>query len=200
MVLRSVVTFILVTIIVIGAASRSAAQDAAAAAPDRPRDPFGEGAIGVEFGGAGMGELWNLNDRREWLADGSAAVWWNFTRRATLVVEFHATRIWQTPNRDAFVNGFLPAVRWRLIERGSAALFVEAGPGISWSDTRTPPRGTTFNYLIEGSVGWTRQLGPRTRFVTSARLLHISNKGREGREHNPDIEAIGGYVGLQIAF
>jgi Lipid A 3-O-deacylase (PagL) len=189
MVSRTVLSFMLGSLMVLGAASRSAAQDA-----------FGEGAIGVEFGGAGMGELWNLNDRREWLADASAAVWWNFTRRASLVVEFHATRIWQTPSRDAFVNGFLPALRWRLIERPSAYVFVEAGPGISWSDTRTPPRGTQFNYLIEGSVGWTRRLGPRTQFVTSARLLHISNKGREGREHNPDIEAIGGYAGLAIAF
>jgi hypothetical protein len=165
-----------------------------------PRGMFEKGSLGVEFGGALMIEAWNLNDRREWLADGSAAVFWSFSRRATLLVEFHATRIEQVSSRNAFVNGLVPQVRWRLFDIPGGTLFGEFGPGISWSDTRTPPRGTAFNYLIQGTVGVTRRVGSRSHFVTGFRWLHISNASREGRGRNPDIEALGAYGGLSLAF
>lgn len=161
---------------------------------------FEKGSLGVEFGGALMIEAWNLNDRREWLADGSAAVFWSFSRRATLLVEFHATRVEQVSSRNAFVNGLVPQVRWRLFDIPGGTLFGELGPGISWSDTRTPPRGTTFNYLIQGTIGVARRLGDRSHFVTGFRWLHISNASREGRGRNPDIEALGAYGGLSLAF
>jgi hypothetical protein len=165
-----------------------------------PRGMFEKGSLGVEFGGALLIEAWNLNDRREWLADGSAAVFWSFSRRATLLVEFHASRISQVSSRNAFVNGLVPQVRWRLFDIPGGTLFGEFGPGISWSDTRTPPRGTTFNYLIQGTVGVTRRVGSRSHLVTGFRWLHISNSGREGRSRNPDIEALGAYGGLSLAF
>ncbi len=139
------------------------AQPAAGGAGDAdagvPRGMFEKGSLGVEFGGAFLVEAWNLNDRQEWLADGSAAVFWSFTRRATLLVEFHATRVAQVSSRNAFVNGLEPQVRWRLFDIPGGTLFGEFGPGISWSDTRTPPRGTPFNYLIQGTVGVTRRSG-----------------------------------------
>jgi hypothetical protein len=165
-----------------------------------PRGMFEKGSLGVEFGGALLIEAWNLNDRREWLADGSAAVFWSFSRRATLLVEFHATRVEQVSSRNAFVNGLVPQVRWRLFDIPGGTLFGEFGPGISWSDTRTPPRGTAFNYLIQGTVGVTRRVGSRSHFVTGFRWLHISNASREGRGRNPDIEALGAYGGLSLAF
>jgi hypothetical protein len=165
-----------------------------------PRGMFEKGSLGVEFGGALMIEAWNLNDRREWLADGSAAVFWSFTRRATLLVEFHASRIEQVSSRNAFVNGLVPLVRWRLFDISGGTLFAELGPGISWSDTRTPPRGTAFNYLVQGTVGVTRRLGSRSHLVTGFRWLHLSNASREGRSRNPDIEALGAYGGLSLGF
>lgn len=167
---------------------------------DLPRGMFEKGSLGVEFGGALLIEAWNLNDRQEWLADGSAAVFWSFTRRATLLVEFHATRIEQVSSRNAFVNGLVTNVRWRLFDIPGGTLFGEFGPGISWSDTRTPPRGTSFNYLIQGTVGITRRVGTRSHLVTGFRWLHISNNSREGRSRNPDIEALGAYCGLSLGF
>ena len=161
---------------------------------------FEKGSLGVEFGGALLIEAWNLNDRQEWLADGSAAVFWSFTRRATLLVEFHASRIEQVSSRNAFVNGLVTNVRWRLFDIPGGTLFGEFGPGISWSDTRTPPRGTQFNYLIQGTVGVTRRLGSRSHLMTGFRWLHLSNASREGRGRNPDIEALGAYAGLSLAF
>jgi hypothetical protein len=167
---------------------------------DKPRGLFEKGSIGVEAGGAALGEAWNLNDRREWLADGSLGVWWAFARRATLVVEFHVTRVFQDSSRDASVNGLVPLVRWRLADTRAGSLFVELGPGISWSDTRVPPRGTQFNYLIQGGAGFVRRLGQQTQAVIGARWLHLSNASREGRSRNPDIEALGGYAGVVLAF
>jgi hypothetical protein len=168
--------------------------------PSASRGMFEKGSLGVEFGGALLIEAWNLNDRQEWLADGSAAVFWSFTRRATLLVEFHASRIEQVSSRNAFVNGLVTNVRWRLFDIPGGTLFGEFGPGISWSDTRTPPRGTQFNYLIQGTLGVARRVGSRSHFMTGFRWLHLSNASREGRGRNPDIEALGAYVGLSLAF
>jgi hypothetical protein len=168
--------------------------------PDVPKGMFEKGSLGVEFGGALLVEAWNLNDRQEWLADGSAAVFWAFSRRATLLVEFHASRISQVSSRNAFLNGLVPLVRFRLFDIPGGTLYAEGGPGISWSDTVTPPRGTQFNYLLQGTVGLARRLGSRSHLITGFRLLHVSNAGREGRARNPDIEALGAYAGLSLAF
>jgi hypothetical protein len=184
-------------------AAPALAQQAATAGNDAdavPRGMFEKGSLGVEFGGALMIEAWNLNDRQEWLADGSAAVFWSFTRRATLLVEFHATRVEQVSSRNAFVNGLVPLVRFRMFDVPGGTLYAEVGPGISWSDTRTPPRGTQFNYLVQGTVGIAHRLGSRSHFVTGFRWLHLSNASREGRSRNPDIEALGAYGGLSLAF
>jgi hypothetical protein len=156
--------------------------------------------MGLEFRFGVLGEAWNLNDRREWLMDGSAAVWWTFANRVMLVTEFHATRVFQEPSRPAFVNGFTPVVRWRVFEPGPWKLFVELGPGISWSDTRVPPRGTRFNYLLLAGAGLSRRITRQSHAIVSGRWVHLSNNGREGRGRNPDIEAIGGYTGIALAF
>jgi hypothetical protein len=163
------------------------------------RDPFSRNTVGIEFGFGLLGEAWNLNADREWLVDGTASAWWAFASGGALVIEFHNLRIFQTgPN--PFVQGFSPLFRWRMRERGSWRLYAEFGPGISWSDRVTPPRGTKFNYLIQGGFGVQRRLGASTHLLTSLRLLHVSNSGREGRQRNPDIEALGIQTGLMVAF
>jgi hypothetical protein len=163
-------------------------------------DPFEAGALGIAFKLGLLGEAWNVNRNRESLVDGDAAVWWCFADRAMLSVEFHAMRVFQHPERAAFVNGLTPVLRWQLLDRPAWLLFLEGGPGISWSDTVVPPRGTRFNYLLVGGGGLMRRLGPQVHALLGARLLHISNNGREGRDRNPDIEAIGGYAGISVGF
>lgn len=165
-----------------------------------PAGPFERDGFGVEFTGVLLGEAWNLNERREWLVDGTAGVWWTFTPRATLVVEFHATRVFQSGARDAYVNGLAPMLRWKFAERGAWRFFTETGAGISWSDTAVPPRGTRFNYLLIAGAGLTRRLGPQTHALLGARLIHVSNASLAGASRNPDIEAIGGFAGLAIGF
>jgi hypothetical protein len=71
---------------------------------------------------------------------------------------------------------------------------------MSWSDTVTPPRGTRLNYMTLTSVGLTRRLTRQTHAVASFRWMHLSNASLEGRNRNPDIEALGGYFGLFVGF
>lgn len=169
-------------------------------APARAIGPFAAGTIGLELGAGGLGELWHLNGSREWLAGGSAGVWWSFRDGRALIVRFHATEVFQREPRHAFVNGFVPTLRWRLAELPHLDVFAELGLGVTWSDTRVPPRGTRFNYLAETAFGLMRRVGRQTHAVVGLRLLHLSNNDREGPGRNPDIEAIGGYVALAVGF
>lgn len=162
--------------------------------------PFTKGNIGVEVGAGLFTEAWNSNGTREWIGEGTFAVSWAFKDGAALVVEFHAAGIAQAQPRTAFLNGLLPVLRWRVLNRGASAMFIDLGAGVSWSDTTVPPRGTRFNYLLITSVGLTRQLTPQVHAVASARLVHLSNASLMGRNHNPDIEALGGYFGVHFAF
>jgi hypothetical protein len=160
--------------------------------------PFEKGAVGVELGLGLLREAWDLNRGREWLADGTLSFWWAFVNRATLVVEVHATRVFQQPNRDAFVTGLTPVVRFQVLDKESLDLFTEIGVGAAWSDTVVPPRGTRFNYVGLAGLGVSRRLGRQTHAIVGFRLLHLSNNGREGRDRNPDIQALGGYGAVTI--
>jgi hypothetical protein len=174
--------------------------------PESPSQPeargmFERNAFGIELGGGILGEAWNLNDNgREWLADGNIAVWWSFHPRLTLVVDFHATKIFQEHLRNAFVNGLMPLLRWQLAGNRTTRVFLEFGPGLSWSDTAVPPRGTRFNYLAQIGTGVSHRVGRATDLVTAFRWFHMSNGGRDGDIHNPDIESLGGYAGVAIGF
>jgi hypothetical protein len=162
--------------------------------------PFGRNSLGVELTGALLVEAWNLNERREYLAGANVAIWWAFRERAALVVEMHATRVYQDRPRHGFVQGLAPLVRWQVYRADTWAFFAEAGPGISWSDTRVPPRGTRFNLLAIGSAGVTHRINTHSEAIVGFRWLHLSNAGREGRARNPDIEALGPYAGVRFSF
>lgn len=164
------------------------------------RGMFGRNALGVDFGLGLLGEAWNLNGPREWLADGTLGVWWAFANRAAVVFEFHATRVLQRPSRNAFVTGLAPLLRLEVLEKPTWSLIVDVGAGVSWSDTTVPPRGTRFNYLVLADSAVTRRIGRQSHAVVGFRWLHVSNNGLEGRSRNPDIEALGGYAGLSMAF
>jgi hypothetical protein len=178
------------------------------AGQEKAPSPLQQGTLGIEFTGGAFIEAWNLNDGRESLVDGSAAAWWTIIDNLTLMFEFHATRVFQDSSRAAFVNGFTPVVRWhawrgaRQAQDGLPAwsAFVEVGPGISWSDTQVPPRGTEFNYLLLAGGGAMARLGRQTNLLAGFRWLHLSNNSLEGRGRNPDIEALGGYAGVSVAF
>jgi hypothetical protein len=81
----------------------------------------------------------------------------------------------------------------------TSQLFLDVGGGWAGSARRVPANGTRYNYvaLIGGGVEvpWSR-----VRMTLSARWLHLSNGGREGRLANPDIQSLGGFAGVGYAF
>lgn len=164
------------------------------------RGSFAKGGVGLEFAGTIAPEIWNLNGSHEWVLDGSFSAWWAYRDGKSFGVEFHAAPILQDSSRNAFVQAIVPTFRWRVLERARTTTFFEFGAGLSWSDTRVPPRGTRYNYLTAMSLGFSRHMSNQVQAITSIRWLHLSNAGWEGADHNPDIEAIGVYAGIAVGF
>ena len=202
MVSAPVSTALAAAVLLFAAVSPAWARQAPAPVPAAAggRGLFTKNEIGVEIGGGLFTEAWNSNGTHEWMGEGVFSVSWAFKDGAALVVEFHAAGIKQAQPRAAFVNGLVPVLRWRVVNRGATTMFFDVGAGVSWSDTAVPPRGTRFNYLLVTSVGVTHQLGRQMHAVAAARLVHLSNASLMGRDHNPDIEALGGFLGLHFAF
>jgi hypothetical protein len=163
------------------------------------RDLFQKGTISVEFGAAPMIEIWNINEEHEQVLEGTAAVWGSFRDRIAVGIEFHHAWVFQqTPG--AFVQGLSPLIRLKLTRRPKWNWYVETGPGVSWSDLTTPVRGTKFNYLFQAGTGFIRQTGANGSLLIAYRFFHLSNNGREGKDHNPDLEMMGPYLGWNISF
>jgi hypothetical protein len=168
-----------------------------AAAQDR--HPFQHGTVGIEAAAAPLVEIWNLNGHREPMLEVSASFWGAVRDGFMVGVEFQHGFVFQhTPG--AFVQGISPLIRWRFVDQPNWDWFIEAGPGVSWSDLQTPPRGTKFNYLFQAGAGAVRQVGRSQNVVLAYRFLHLSNNHREGREHNPDLEMMGLYIGWSFSF
>jgi hypothetical protein len=156
--------------------------------------------VGIGLAPAVFVESWNHNGSTEWLAAGLFGVLYRFADRWSLAVETNLTYVGQDGVRDAFIVGVSPLVRFDALCRDRLTLFVELGPGWSWSDSSVPARGTHFNYMAQAGGGVLFGGGPNVKIVTGVRWVHFSNAGREGRSRNPDIEALGGYSGVVIWF
>ena len=163
------------------------------------RDPFQKGSIGVEFGGAPMIEAWNINEEHEQVFDGTASFWGSFRDRIALGVEFHHAWV-QQDAPGAFVQGLSTLLRFKLTQKPKWNWYVETGPGVSWSDLTTPVRGTKFNYLFQAGTGAIRRVGSNSQFLVGYRFFHLSNNGRAGKDHNPDLEMMGAYFGWALSF
>lgn len=161
---------------------------------------FVRGSVGIELGLGLLTEAWNLNGGREWLADGRFSVWWACLNRVTLMIDFHGTRVFQELLRDAFVTGVTPGLRFQIVRGTPWDLFGDIGVGPSWSDTPVPERGTRFNYLGYTGAGVSHRMGRQVHGIAGVRWLHMSNNGREGHDHNPDVQALGAYAAINVGF
>ena len=163
------------------------------------RQPFQRGVVGLEAAIVPLVEIWNLNGHREPMVEMNASIWGAVSDRFNVGIEFrHAFVIQHTPG--AFVQGISPLLRWKFADTPAWHWFVEAGPGVSWSDLETPPNGTRFNYLFQAGAGGMRRMARNQHLVLAYRLLHLSNNKREGRHRNPDLEMMGIYAGWSFSF
>src|SRR5262245_32749859 len=101
---------------------------------------------------------------------------------------------------DAVVLGLTGGIRRRIGHPGRVTGFLQGDLGISYTAIATPPRGTRFNYLAIGGGGVLIRASPRVHVVSTMLLTHVSNAGLRGRSRNPDIEALGVTLGLNLRF
>ena len=171
----------------------------AARAQDAATDPLGRGAWRFEADASAAFELWNHNISHEDLFGLTQAV--SYGARDGLAIR-GAQRFLYVSQRaeDAVLLGLTIGVRQRLGHRGRVTGFLQGDLGISYTAIATPPRGTRFNYLAIGGGGVMIRTSPRVHVVTTMLLTHISNASLEGPSRNPDIEALGVTVGLNLRF
>jgi hypothetical protein len=178
----------------------SCATPARAQVASAPAHPFQAGTSTFELNGAFLLESWNKNLSTEQIRGGTIGRGHVWKEGLLAMLEITLARVADGQANDAFFIGFSGGVRWRVVERGGMAGFIEAGVGISSASARVPGRGSYFNYMALGGGGVTVRLASRWHGVTGVRVLHLSNAGIFGEHRNPDIEAIGGYAGLLVTF
>jgi len=148
----------------------------------------------IDVAGTALVEAWDLNENREWLAGVTTGVEHRLWRALRLRLEVWFIRILQE-EADSWVGGFDIGPRWRW-GTGRVRPFADIGIGLSHATVAVPPRGTRFNFAARAGGGLQVQLGDRARLDVGARWLHLSNNGREGRDRNPDIQALGTAVAV----
>ena len=183
-------------LLVLAAAGSASAQ---AAAPAAPASPFARGRWHFEFAGQAALEAWNYNASHEEMYGLEQGL--TYGLRDGLVLRMNQQFIYVSQRgEDGVVLGLTIGVRGRVLQRGRTAAFLQGEVGISHTAVAAPTRGTRYNYLAIGGGGLLLRLNGRAHLVTALQVLHLSNGGLKGRSRNPDVEAIGLSVGLNLHF
>jgi len=172
---------------------------ASARAQSAEPTPFTKGTWHFEADASAAFELWNHNISHEDLFGLTQAVSYGVGDGFAIT---GAQRFMYVSQRaeDAVILGLTMGVRRRIGRPGRVTGFLQGDLGISYTAIATPPRGTRFNYLAIGGGGILIRHSPRVHVVTTMLLTHISNGGLRGRSRNPDIEALGVTLGLNLRF
>jgi hypothetical protein len=172
---------------------------AAAHAQNAAPDPFARGSWHVEADASAAFELWNYNRSHEDLFGLTQSVTYGvgdgFAVRGAQRFLYISQRA-----EDAVLLGLTIGVRRRVGHPGRVTGFLQGDLGISYTAIATPPRGTRFNYVAIGGGGVFIRTSPRVHVVSTMLLTHVSNAGLRGRSRNPDIEALGVTLGLNLRF
>ena len=159
---------------------------------------FPESLWGVEFAGSVFVESWDMNQFRERLGGAVVGVSRQMSSRWRLGVETNLLYVNQQPLGDVFLPSLCLMARVGVFEVGKAVVFVEAGAGASYASNEVPNHGTRFNLVSQTGVGVSRPVNARVDMVGGARWLHVSNNSLDGASRNPDIQALGVYVGWRL--
>lgn len=162
--------------------------------------PFDDRASSVQFAGTMFVESWDKNGSSETLGGGTMTLARPFRRQWMAMVEATFLRVSEDGLPDPYLSGFSMLLRRRLYEAAAASLFAEGGPGISFANRPVPMGGTRVNYLVQAGLGTLIRMAPGAYLVAGARYLHLSNNSLAGRSRNPDIQAVGGYLGTLLVF
>jgi hypothetical protein len=163
-----------------------------AGAPQRPD------LWAVELTGGFFLEAWDLNRFQEQLLGGGVGVIRQVAPNWTVGLETTLLHVNQTPAGNVFLPALSMMVRWSPLRWGRASVFFEGGGGASYASDEVPNLGTRFNLVSQTGVGVSHPVNTRVEFIGALRWLHVSNNSLDGRLRNPDIQALGLYVGWRL--
>jgi hypothetical protein len=152
----------------------------------------------VELTGAFFLESWDMNRFREQLVGGAVSLFRQLSPRWAIGFEAQLLHVNQTPANNVLMPALNVMLRWTALELGQTSVFVEGGAGPTYATGRVPDHGTQFNIVAQTGVGLSRRLVSRVDMLGGARWLHLSNNGLAGRWRNPDIQALGLYIGWRV--
>ena len=164
----------------------------------QPSGLFASNGWNVELSGQFLVEAWDLNVSKESLFGGTVGLGHAFAERWQVNAELAVLRVSQDTSYDVLLPAVSGIVRWRAYQDGPVSVFLEIGPGVSYASDEVPAGGTRFNFVLQAGGGMTYRLVPCVNLVGGLRWLHVSNNGLNGRDKNPDIQALGMYLGLVV--
>ena len=114
---------------------------------------------------------------------------------ASINAELSGYHVTQT-GEDAEAINLQLLLRHHFIDAGKLTIFADVGPGAFYATEQVPIGGTNFNITFRSGLGATYHLRENMYLFGGARYFHLSNAALEGRENNPSINGLEGYVGL----
>ncbi len=107
-----------------------------------------------------------------------------------------------TELQSGFVGGgFTVLARYHFLTLGDRfTVYVDGGAGMVWADEEIPDFGTHFNFTPQVGLGLTYRLYGNVHLFGGGRWFHISNAAIDGRDRNPGVNAVGGYVGVMLTY
>ncbi len=152
----------------------------------------------LELTGRFFLEAWDFNLYKEQLVGGAITLSRQLTPNWALGVETSLLHVNQEPIGDVLLPVVTVMLRWSVFRVGETSVFLDSGGGAAYASDEVPNRGTRFNLIFQSGVGLVRPLSPRIALVGGLRWLHVSNNSLDGRDHNPDIQALGLYLGWRV--
>ena len=126
-----------------------------------------------------------------------------FDERHSLLIEFVGYGLDNAGDfdaDDAAAGGGNLGLRYQFLEHQRLSFFVEGLAGFLQANHNFPPGGTHFNFALQAGLGATFRIADNMHLIGGARYLHISNAQIEGKDRNPNFNAVGGYLGVMFTF
>jgi len=157
-----------------------------------------KGSMNFSVLGTFYSEAWGFNGSKENLYGGVVSFGYFFLNKLSLNAEMTFMAVEQYSG-NTFLGGISLVFRWHYFTIERFSLFMDAGFGVSGAGDRVPPpSGTNFNFLIHAGLGTTYKLSKHLCLFGNFRYFHLSNGSVFGTDRNPDIDALGGQLGVMI--
>ena len=119
----------------------------------------------------------------------------------SLGLEANGFRVVQTPGHNTTMYGLSGVLRHHIFDIDEHfTVFADVSFGPVIAGDRIPAGGTYFNFTPRTGLGATWRLRDHTYLLSGVRYFHLSNAHIEGRQHNPSVNGLEGFVGLMWTF